>query len=451
MMITPHLLTPDDLTIKTLGPCRVDSPLASSESASGCGSDHFIHAAEFVQDSFRVLLEDRLDRIIKKPFDALPAFELAGPREKIYFDPTKISAGIVTCGGICPGLNDVIRGLVMELHYRYGVRNVIGFRYGYEGFIPEFQHDVMRLTPDNVKDIHESGGTILGSSRGEQSKPAIVDCLERMNVNILFAIGGDGTQRGAKQIAEEIERRGLKIAIVGIPKTIDNDLMYIDKSFGFETAVHAAFHAVQCAHTEAESAINGVGMVKLMGRDSGWIACHTSLASSQANFVLIPEVPFQLHGPKGFLPCLKARLKHRRHACIIVSEGAGQNLITGNALGKDASGNMKYKDIGLFLKKQITDYLTAEGMAHSIKYIDPSYMIRSVAATPNDSLYCLRLAQAAVHAAMAGKTVMVVGRWREQFVHVPTSLSTCGRKTVDPEGDLWLSVLENTGQPSVFE
>jgi len=450
-MINPRFLQPDDLEIKTLGPCRVDSPLASSESASGSGSDHFIHAAEFVRDSHRVLVEDRLDRIADMSPAMLPAFELAGPREKIYFDPKKTRVGIVTCGGICPGLNDVIRGLVVELYYRYGVKSVVGFRYGYEGFIPKFGHDVLHLTPDNVRTIHESGGTILGTSRGEQSKPDIVDCLERMHVNVLFTIGGDGTQRGAKAIAEEVERRGGKIAVVGIPKTIDNDLMFIDKSFGFETAVHTAFHAVQCAHTEAESAINGVGLVKLMGRDSGWIACHTSLASSLANFVLIPEVPFQLYGPKGFLPCLQQRLRHRRHACIIVSEGAGQKLIAGDGLGRDASGNVKYKDIGLFLRQKIADYLTAEGMNHTIKYIDPSYMIRSVPATPNDSLYCLRLAQAAVHAAMAGRTEMVVGRWREQFVHVPIPLSTCGRKTVDPEGDLWLSVLENTGQPSVFE
>jgi 6-phosphofructokinase 1 len=448
-MVTPHLLTPDDLQIKTLGPCAVDSPLASGESPSGSGSDHF-HAAEFVQDSCRVLMDDRLDHIKNKTIDALPAFELAGPRRNIFFDPKKVRAGVVTCGGICPGLNDVIRGLVMELHYRYGVKEVIGFRYGYEGFIPKFGHDVMRLTPDLVKNIHETGGTILGASRGNQSKPEIVDTLERMNVNILFVIGGDGSQRGAKDIAGEVERRGARIAVVGIPKTIDNDLMFIDKSFGFETAVHVSFHAVQCAHTEAESAVNGIGLVKLMGRDSGWIACHTALSSSLANFVLIPESPFQLHGPKGFLPCLLSRLRHRGHACIIVSEGAGQNLITGDALGKDDSGNVKYKDIGLFLKQQIKDYLTAEGLKHTIKYIDPSYMIRSVPATPNDSLYCLRLAQAAVHAAMSGRTEMVVGRWREQFVHVPIPLSTCGRKTVDPEGDLWLSVLENTGQPTVF-
>ncbi|MBN1941984.1 MAG: ATP-dependent 6-phosphofructokinase [Phycisphaerae bacterium] len=449
-MIESRSLQPEDLEIRTLGPCRVDSPLASDVSASGSISDHFIHAAEFVRDEHRILVEDRIDRLMETPLVALPAFESAGPRRKIFFDPKKVRVGIVTCGGLCPGLNDVVRGLVMELYYRYGVRSVAGFRYGYEGFIPKFGHDVMQLTPDNVKSIHETGGTILGTSRGNQSKPEIVDCLERMNINILFTIGGDGTQRGAKEISEELARRGGKIAVVGIPKTIDNDLMFIDKSFGFETAVHVAYHAVQCAHTEAEAAIHGVGLVKLMGRDSGWIACHTALATSLANFVLIPEVPFQLHGPKGFLPCLQSRLRHRRHACIIVSEGAGQDLITGET-GRDASGNAKYKDIGLFLKQQIKDHLTAEGMEHTIKYIDPSYMIRSVPATPNDSLYCLRLAQAAVHAAMSGRTEMVVGRWREKFVHVPISLSTCGRKTVDPEGDLWLSVLENTGQPAVFE
>ncbi len=442
---------PDDLHIKTLGPCRIDSPL-SQPCTPRCESESdFFHPATFVEDTERVLLEDRLDRIAETSTANLSAFELAGPRRNIFFDPSKLAAGIVTCGGLCPGLNDVIRGLVMELHYRYGVRKVLGFRYGYAGLIPQCGHEVLTLTPEGVKNVHETGGTMLGTSRGNQNKSDVVDCLERMGVNVLFALGGDGTLRGAKQIVAEIERRGREIAVVGIPKTIDNDIQYIDKSFGFDTAVHTAFYAVRCAHTEAEAAVNGVGLVKLMGRDSGWIACHTALATSLANFVLIPEVPFSLLGPQGFLPCLKARLQRRKHACIIVSEGAGQELIAGDTLGTDASGNVRYKDIGLFLKRQIRDYLSAEGMEHTVKYIDPSYMIRSLPATPNDSLYCLRLAQAAVHAAMTGRTDMVVARWREQFVHVPISLATAGRKTVDPDGDLWLSVLENTGQPTVFE
>ena len=427
-----------DLTIPSLGPCTIDSPLASD------------HSVNFVEEEERLLFDDRVDQLPPDvPVGELPAYEKAGPRPTIHFDPQTTVAGIVTCGGLCPGLNDVIRGLVMELHYRYGVQRVLGFRYGYEGLVESYGHEPMELTPYLVDDIHELGGTVLGTSRGNQDKDEIVDCLEHHGVNILFTIGGDGTQRGALQIAERITARELDIAVVGVPKTIDNDILHIDKSFGFETAFSVAYKAVQCAHTEAISARNGIGLVKLMGRDSGWIAAHTALASSLANIVLVPEVPFALYGERGVLPFLKERLLNRHHAVILVAEGAGQSLFQGD-LGTDASGNTKLHDVGLFLRDTINDYLKAEGVDHTVKYIDPSYLIRSVPATPKDSLYALRLAQDAVHAAMAGRTEMVIGRVRERFVHVPMTAIAGGRKKIDPEGDDWMAVLETTGQPAQF-
>ncbi len=340
----------------------------------------------------------------------------------------------------------------MEMYFRYHSKNILGFRYGYEGLVESHGHEIINLDPEIVDHINETGGTILASSRGQQDPSDIVDFLVQKNINILFTIGGDGTQRGARKIAAEIGNRGLGISIIGIPKTIDNDIMYIDKSFGFETASAVAVDVVRCAHTEAKGAKNGIGIVKLMGRESGFITCNTALASGNANIVLIPEVPFKLEGENGLLPYLKRRLQSREHACIIVSEGAGQNLIDEEKKrGTDASGNVKLKDIGLFLKDKIKKYLGGFDMDHSVKYIDPSYVIRSVPASAEDSLYCLRLGQCAVHAAMSGRTDMVVGQLNNHIVHMPMGLVTSGRKHVDTKGSMWRSVIEATGQPHVFE
>lgn len=443
------MLESKDFQIKKLGPCKITSP-ACDDCVESSNCDDICWTGNCVEDTAKVIFENRLDRILTNPpatLADLPSCELIGPRHKIYFDPAEVRAGIVTCGGLCPGLNDVIRSIVMELHYRYGVHKILGFRYGYEGLVKSSGHEPMELTPGLVDHIHEIGGTILSSSRGMQEISEIVDFLVECRVNILFTLGGDGTQKGAQEIAEEIDRRGLKISVIGIPKTIDNDILYLDKSFGFETASAVAVRAVQCAHTEALGAKNGIGLVKLMGRESGFITCNTALASGNANVVLIPEVPFKLEGEKGLLAMLKRRLEARRHACIIVSEGAGQDLMENENLGTDASGNVKFKDIGLFLKQKIKEYLTASGVDHTVKYIDPSYIIRSVPASADDSLYCLRLGQGAVHAAMSGRTEMVVGQLNNQIVHLPMNLVTSGRKRVNPQGSLWRSVLEATGQP----
>jgi 6-phosphofructokinase 1 len=433
------------LAIDSLGPCRIDSPLKPLIESRKT-TEHY------VEETDRVLFHDTLDQVGGlglAPGD-LPGFEPAGPRRSIFFDPAKLRVGIVTCGGLCPGINDVIRGLVMELAFHYGVQRVSGFRNGYQGFIPRYGHDVTDLTPEVVSRIAEDGGTILGTSRGAQDPDAIVDCLERQNIGVLFVIGGDGTLRGAMQVAERARERGGRIAVVGIPKTIDNDIPYIDQSFGFQTAFAEATKSIRSAHVEAKASPNGVGLVKLMGRHSGFIACYAALAEPDANYVLIPEVPFALDGDRGFLAHLLSRVRSRGHAVIVVAEGAGQDLVPAEEVGVDASGNKKLLDIGLFLRKQISDHFAAAGVELNLKYIDPSYAIRSVEANPFDSVYCIRLAQNAVHAAMAGRTGMVVGRWRGRYVHIPMSLAVSRRNQVCPNGDLWLSVLEATGQPRCF-
>jgi 6-phosphofructokinase 1 len=377
--------------------------------------------------------------------------EKAGPRENIYFDPSKVRAGIVTCGGLCPGLNDVIRAIVMTLWYRYGTKRISGFMYGYRGLLSKFNQPVMELYPEIVSKIHSLGGTILGASRGYgDCVEEIVDSLERMNINMLFTIGGDGTQKGALDISEEAKKRGLKISIVGIPKTIDNDLSFVEKSFGFETAVSRAVDAVSCAHVEAHDGVNGIGIVKVMGRESGFIAANTAMAINDVNYVLIPEVRFDLEGENGLFTNLERRLKQRNHAVVLVAEGAGQEYMK-DSRAIDASGNVRLNDIGILLKERIGEYFKMREIDINLKYIDPSYMIRSAPANSNDSIYCTKLGAYAVHAAMAGKTGIIVSLIHSHFVHVPIRLAVSGRKRIDPHQELWRDVIEATGQPLLLQ
>ncbi|MDO9528675.1 MAG: ATP-dependent 6-phosphofructokinase [Syntrophales bacterium] len=410
-----------------------------------------VSVSHFTSDDERIMFDICLSKYNEDIKTGSPplSLEVAGPRKMIYFDPSKVKAGIVTCGGLCPGINDVIRALVMELYYRYGVSNITGIRYGFQGLIPGFGHDVMELNPEVVKDIHSEGGSILASSRGGQNIGEMVDALVRMNISLFFCIGGDGTMKAAELITEEITKRNLKISVISIPKTIDNDLPFISKSFGFDTAISEAAKAIKCAHVEAKGAPMGIGLVKLMGRYSGHIAAIAALAESDANFVLIPEVPFDLEGEKGFLKVLERRLKDRRHVVILVAEGAGQNLChkEGDTVETDASGNIKLYDIGIFLKHKIEEHFEKAGIDINLKYMDPSYMIRSVPANASDSHYCGVLARYAVHAGMAGKTGMLIGQWNNAFVHFPLKTVTSERKLVDPEGSNWMQVLESTGQP----
>lgn len=372
-------------------------------------------------------------------------FELAGPREKLYFDPGKVRAAIVTCGGLCPGINDVIRAIVMEAYHGYGVASVLGIKYGLQGFIPKYRHDIVELTPEKVSEIHTMGGTLLGTSRGPQDPEEIVDALERLNISILFVIGGDGSMKAASSITEAVQKRGMRLSVIGIPKTIDNDINFVPQSFGFETAVDSATLALSCAHTEAIGVHNGIGLVKLMGRESGFIAAQATLSLSVVNFVLVPEAPFVLEGEGGLLPALEERLKHRAHAVIVVAEGAGQHCMESS--GKvDASGNPVLGDIGIFLQSAIKAYFEGKKMPVTIKYIDPSYIIRSVPANANDRVYCGFLGRYAVHAAMGGKTNMVVAKISDRFVHVPLPLVTRYRRKMDVHSGYWRSVLSATGQ-----
>jgi 6-phosphofructokinase 1 len=429
--------------IPALGTAKIPTPV--QRRADGAGD------TSFVSDENRIIIEVNETQIAEllKDGQSLPCFEMAGPRRQIFFDPSKLKCALVSCGGLCPGLNDIIRSIVLELHYGYGVRNIFGIRYGLQGFIPRYGHELIDLTPQSVVNIHDRGGTVLGSSRGPQDIDEIIDSLERMNVGLLFMIGGDGTLKAAGRLADTILKKGLKIGVIGVPKTIDNDIHMVTRSFGFDTAVDVATKAIIGASNEAEGYPNGIGLIKLMGRHSGFIAATAVLAQQDVNFVLIPEVDFDLEGPHGLLSALEKRLADRKHAVVVVAEGAGQKFFENEKNELDASGNIKLKDIGLYLKGAISAYFAGKGIEISVKYIDPSYMIRSLQANANDRVFCNFLGRNAVHAGMAGKTSMLVGHWNNQFVHLPLKLIAENRKKVNPKGSLWRSVLEATGQGSL--
>lgn len=423
-----HTLPPDFRT-DSLGECTIVSPL---------------RATRFMDTSKRLLFRADIDEL-REQFRAgvdPPAFELAGPQEKIYFDPSTLRCGIVTCGGLCPGLNDVIRSTVFCLHEKYGIAKVYGFRFGYAGLVEESALTPIELTTRRVSQIHEVGGTVLGSSRGPQPVEDMVDTLERLGIQLLFTIGGDGTLRGAHSIVEEIRRRELNIAVVGVPKTIDNDISFIDMSFGFDTAVEAARQATRAAYVEASCHRSGIGLVKLMGRDSGFIASFATLADTQVGLCLVPENAFSID---GIVRAAGQRIERDGYVVIVVAEGAGQELLA-EAAEWDASGNRRHGDIGAFLRDEIPEAFRAQGISVSLKYIDPSYMIRSLPANARDANFCLRLGHAAVHAGMAGKTDTVIGSWRRRLTYVPIPMAVSSRKTVDTNGYLWRTVLSVTGQ-----
>jgi 6-phosphofructokinase 1 len=421
------------MEITTLGPCTHASP-----------------EKHFVSDNIRV------PAVIRQASDAVPdpqalKFELAGPREKLFFDPATTRAGIVTCGGLCPGLNNVIRSAFLELKYGYGVKEVLGFRNGYGGLDPANGREPLQLTQELVDDIHKEGGTMLGTSRGPVDTGIAVDNLIERGINLLLCVGGDGTQRGAHDLYVEAKKRGHPLAVAGVPKTIDNDVQYVARTFGYMTALEESRWVIDAAHTEAHSVENGISLVKLMGRHAGFIAAGATIASQDVNFCMIPEVPFALNGPNGFLAALKKRVVERKHAVVVVAEGAGQELIAGETGTKDASGNVKLQEIGGYLRDRIEAYFKAEEIPMVFRYFDPSYQIRSRMANCGDAILCDQFARNAVHAAMAGKTGLVIGFLHDKFIHIPTELLSRDGKRVDPAAPLWQAVLASTGQRAVFE
>jgi len=427
------MLVQRDLLVSQLGPRKVDNPLLRK------GRE------QFVADDTRVLVQNEIHAEDTQTNDL--GYEKAGPRRHIFFEPAQTTAAIVTCGGLSPGLNNVIRSAYHELAHNYGVREVLGIREGYRGLNPKAGLEPFVISHMDVHDIHNQGGTMLGSSRGPQPPEIVVDYLESRGIDILFCVGGDGTQRGAHAIFEEVEKRGLAVAIVGIPKTIDNDIPHVWMSFGFATALERAAEVIGSAHVEALAAPNGVSIVKLMGRDAGFIAAGAAIVSQDVNFVLIPEVDFALDGEDGLLAALERRLEARGHAVVVVAEGAGQHLLDAESERRDASGNLLHRDIGPFLRERIGAHFDTRGIEINVKYMDPSYLIRSIPANAWDRILSDRMARNAVHAGMAGKTDVMIGSRHSSLVQVPIPTVVKEKARMELDSEFWTAVLDTTGQP----
>jgi 6-phosphofructokinase 1 len=447
--ITAEMLHIDCLT-KNYGRAQFSSPLCATFSNGN-----------FIDDSTDKILADisfshfqnYLSLDPSRVIGLVPAFELAGPREKIFWDPDNTKVAIVTCGGLAPGLNNVVQNLVTFLYERYKVRSIYGVPFGYQGFTHDaqtkhFHFGWRRLDSLSVQNIDFEAGSVLGTGRGHSNPSTIVDALMLREINILFAIGGDGTLAGANSIYKEVKKRNIPMSIIGIPKTIDNDVLWVSKTFGFESAVGKAVEALRCAQSEARSAFNGIGLVKIMGRNSGALTATAAVAMNDIDFVLIPEVSVVLEGKNGLLNAIIRKILDKGYITIAVAEGAGQNLITTSEVEKDASGNLKLKDIGKFLQKSISDEFKKRNIDFTLKYIDPSYILRAQTTTADDSVFCANLGQNAVHAAMAGKTGCMIGYAHERFTHVPLGMVARGQKHLNVNDSLWLSVLAATGQPS---
>lgn len=377
------------------------------------------------------------------------AYVRAGPRRNLHFHPKNVNAAIVTCGGLCPGLNNVVREITNSLFHLYGIEGKVwGIRGGYRGFYDPAWEPI-DLTPEVVENIHHEGGTMLSSSRGGFDLEKIKDFIRKRHIKQLYVIGGDGTHRGAFAIHEGCMAAGLNVSVAGIPKTIDNDVDHIDRSFGFSSAVEAALKAIRSAKVEASCNLpNGVGIVKLMGRSAGFIAAHATISSGDVDLCLIPEVNVVLDGPNGCLPHLKRRIEEKGYAVVVVAEGAGEELL-GESTEVDASGNKRLPKIGEYMKEQVERYFKEQGDAATVKYIDPSYLVRSIPANAADALYCMQLAQNAVHGAMAGFTGFSVGLCNNKMVFLPIpQLVETSPRTINPYGRTWERILARTRQPN---
>jgi 6-phosphofructokinase 1 len=438
--IDPTRITQEDLTVRRLAGRRYLNPeLAQKEDVASLGC--FKNEVEYI------MYDPRPQKNITSTFPmSMNRFvmELASARANVHFNPANTTIGIVTCGGLCPGLNDVIRSITLTAIRTYGVKRVIGFRYGYWGLSAAGRDTALELTTDTVRYIHRYGGTMLGSSRGPQPASEIVDTLEKLGVNVLFTVGGDGTQKGSLRIAEEARRRNLDIAVLGIPKTIDNDLSFSHRTFGFETAVEQACVAIRAAHSEASSHMFGIGIVKVMGRESGFIAAQSTISSSQASLCFIPENPVSR---EVVLKLIKRRFELSTFCVIVVAEGFGQDWADCSGAPTDASGNKKLMDIGVELKHLVEGFLKENKALYpqsTVKYIDPSYTIRACPPNASDAAFCTNLSTLAIHEAMSGATDCIISMRYNQFILVPIKAAVSIRKMVDTRGMLWRMVREVT-------
>eukprot|EP00611_Tribonema_gayanum_P031998 TRINITY_DN93_c0_g2_i1.p1 TRINITY_DN93_c0_g2~~TRINITY_DN93_c0_g2_i1.p1 ORF type:complete len:506 (-),score=167.86 TRINITY_DN93_c0_g2_i1:425-1804(-) len=379
------------------------------------------------------------------------AFLRAGPRAKLHFDPTTVNACIVTCGLLCPGLNSVIHHLIDTLKNNYNAGKIYGIRGGWGGFWDPEKPPIQLCQSKDLEFLQSRAGSILGCSVGGFDVKKIMQFLMDKQISHMYVIGGDGTHRGAHRIAVECIAMGLNIAVAGIPKSVDNDIDLVDRSFGFMTAVEEAQNAIRSATIEAKCNLpNGIGIVKLMGRSTGYLAAYATMASGDVDLCLVPEVEIRLDGPDGCLPHLERVVQTKGYAVVVISEGAGQAQLSEVAAEARSKG-APLPSVGQYMKSQIEKHFASKGKTATCKYIDPSVSVRSVAANAFDQILCMQLAQNAVHGAMAGYTAFAAGVVNNRTVLIPiTEIVDTSPKGLNPRGRTWERVLCITRQPNTL-
>jgi ATP-dependent phosphofructokinase / diphosphate-dependent phosphofructokinase len=332
--------------------------------------------------------------------------------------------GVLTGGGDCPGLNAVIRGIVRAGVNRHG-HEVVGFRYGWAGVL---ESNTTELTPQNTAGILPRGGTILGSSRtnpykdGADGTAAVRESMERDGVDVLIPIGGEDTLGVAGRLSAD------GVPVVGVPKTIDNDLAGTDYTFGFDTAVQICTDAIDRLHTTAESH-NRVIVVEVMGRHAGHIAIHSGMAGG-ADVILIPERPFDIDEV--------AESIRRRHASgktfsiVVVSEGAmpreGQGLTTIGGGGTDAFGHERLGGIAVTLERELEERTGYETRMTILGHVQ-----RGGTPTAYDRVLATRFGVEAVNAASDGEFGTMVALRSTEILRVPLADALAEPKLVDPK------------------
>lgn len=441
-------------------------------------------------------------------------FPEAGPRENLVYPmesrdgaTDSLQVGVLVSGGIAPGINAVIKGIVDRhtLYSNHAKENddtsydleIIGYRDGFSGLLSGSH---IKLNRKKVRDFANKGGSLLGTSRyhplldlddpGKRDS-AVRDIISNLkDIDILYVIGGDGSMRAAHMIWTRAQRmhaegEASKLSVVAIPKTMDNDILWVWQSFGFMSAVEKAKQFVLQLHTEASSNPR-LGIMQLFGSDSGFVVTHAALASGVCDYVLIPEADFSMEVLCEFI---KKKLKSRYKRGQDGKSPFGMILMAETAIPRDGinSPGCKYiddPDVGLekeekiAIEKFIADGRRVQGQTQDalrrggIKIIsrvvqkeirqmkpgqywekfrvftnEPRHLIRAIDPSVQDVIFGQRMGTLAVDNAMAGYTDFMISQWLTEYVLVPLKLVVLGRKRVPQKGIFWKSVLANTGQP----
>lgn len=429
----------------------------------------------------------------------------AGPRRYVsYPQKNQLKVGILVSGGIAPGINAVISGIIARHHAYQAWSQKINKNYaleilGYSEALKGLLHAGRPAVPLDLKTVREAvnhGGSILPTARADElldledpkqrdgALDKVTSRLINQQIDILYIIGGDGSMRAAHAISCRARRNPInELSVIGIPKTMDNDILWVWQSFGFLSAVEFAKQAILQLHTEVMSNPR-LCVIQLFGSDSGFVVSHAALASGVCDAVLIPEVNFTLKQLSGYI---RYRLQDRPHsdkpyggivalaetaipldwreyvsATAEVADGSEKVILTPEELraietfeshGRRVHGQTPdaLRSGGLRLVSQILQReirkLGDRWSSYRVFTNEPRHLIRSIEPSVSDVIFAQRLGTLAVDNAMAGYHDFMISQWLTEYVLVPLKLVVLGRKRVPEHGIFWKSVRASTGQP----